>query len=220
MVMLDASNTQSEDDIQGRSRPVAGKYHVAIQHAVEKASKHKATPGVEIEFQVVCDGITADGKDTTVGQAGKTMPLFLSYLSEKGDDATKACIDRVVRLALCIGLIKAGEAKEPDWAEAMGRELVIEIVEGEFENKSGQKQKGSDVAFFGFWSLGNKHVANVPKDPQSPGMIQLAKQGGPVQHPTAGPTGGQAATATTTATAGAATAAGTASATRRKYANL
>lgn len=222
MVMLDATTTQSEDDISGRSRPEPGRYHVAIQHAEEKASKKKGTPGLDLEFQVVCDGLQPDGKTPTVGQTGKTIPLFLSYIG--GDDSkTKTCIDRVLRLALCCGLVQPGEAKEPDWNEAIGRELVIEVESQQYDDeKSGQIKTGSQVAFLGFWSLGNKAVANVPKDATSPGMQQLAKQGGPVNHPTAAPTSGQAtASPDPAATATAApTATAAASPAKKKWANL
>lgn len=179
MVMLNAQTAQSEDDFSGKSRPLPGRYHVAVNHAEEKASKVKGTPGLDIEFQVIADGITPDGKDKTAGQIGKTIPLFLSYIG--GDDAkTKTCIDRVCRLALCVGILKPGEAKEPDWNEAIGRELVIEIEGQQYDDeKSGTVKTGSQVAFLGFWSLGNKAVANVPKDTGSPGMIALTKAGGP-----------------------------------------
>jgi hypothetical protein len=223
--MLDASNTQSENDITGRSRPEPGRYHVAIQNAAEKGSKKKGTPGLELEFQVICDGLQPDGKTPTEGQANKTIPLFLSYIG--GDDTkTKTCLDRVLRLALACGIMQPGEAKEPNWDEAMGRELVIEVEAEQYDDeKSGQVKVGSQVAFLGFWSLGNKQVANVPKDATSPGMQQLAKQGGLVQHPTASPTGGQATQtagqATTTQPIAQTTAAGaTASPTKRKWANL
>ena len=91
MVMLNAQDAHSEDDFSGRNRPEPGRYHVAIANAEEKGSKKKGTPGLELEFQVITDGLRADGKSQTSGQTGKTIPLFLSYVSEKGDDATKTC---------------------------------------------------------------------------------------------------------------------------------
>lgn len=194
MVMLNAQNAQSEDDFAGKSRPVPGRYHAAINHAEEKGSKKKGTPGLELEFQTIIDGLAADGKTPTVNQAGKTIPLFLSYIG--GDDnKTKTCLDRVTRLALCGGILRPGEAKEPNWGDAIGRELVIEIEEQNYDSQpdadgNTKVKTGSQVSFLGFWSLGNKSVANVPKDPTSPGMMVLAKAGGPVNHPTGGPAAG------------------------------
>lgn len=191
MVILNAQHAQSEDDFSGNARPVPGRYHAAVNHAEEKGSKKKGTPGLEAEFQVICDGLSPDGKTPTNGQSGRTMPLFLSYVSEKGEAASQACIDRVTRLALCCGVLKAGEAKEPDWQEAIGRELVIEVEGGtEYEDDKGNKKPGNpQISFMGFWSLGNKEVANVPKDSTTPGMQQLAKAGGPAKRSAVGSDG-------------------------------
>ena len=188
MVMLNAQQAKSEDDFSGNARLVPGRYHVAVNHAEEKGSKKKGTPGLECEFQVICDGLSPDGKTPTSGQGGRTMPLFLSYVSEKGETASQSCIDRVTRLALCCSVLKAGEAKEPDWQDAIGRELVIEVENGtEYEDDKGNKKPGNpQISFMGFWSLGNKEVANVPKDTTTPGMQQLAKAGGSAKPPVAG----------------------------------
>jgi hypothetical protein len=175
--MLNAENARSEDDFSGSARPAPGRYHMAINHAEEKGSKKKGTPGLELEFQVICDGLCPDGKTKTTGQSGRTIPLFLSYVG--ADDAkTETCLNRVARLALCCGVLKPGEAKEPDWQEAMGRELVIEVEAQEYDDANGNKKSGSQVAFMGFWSLGNKEVANVPKDHGTPGMKNVVANGG------------------------------------------
>lgn len=189
MVMLNAAGPngpRTEDDFGGRARPAPGRYHAIISLAEEKESKRKGTPGLEVEFEVVCDGMGPD-KKKTAGQAGKKIPLFLSYISDKGDDATQTCIDRVTRLALCCGVLRPGENKEVDWSEAIGRELVVEIEEQQYDDeKSGTVKKGTAVAFAGFWSLANKAVADVPKDATSPGMQALAKSGGPAVDKPAG----------------------------------
>lgn len=192
MVMLNAETAHSEDDFSGNSKPEAGRYHVAVNAAEEKGSKNKGTPGVEIEFQVIYEGLKPDGKTHTVGQAGKTIQSFLSYVGS--DDAkTKTCIDQVTRLALCCGILRPGEAKEPDWNEAIGRELVIEVAAEKYKDKNDVERTGLAVPFMGFWSLGNKAVLNVPKDPTSPGMQQLGKSGGNAPKPA-----GNAAAAATT----------------------
>lgn len=177
MVMLNAENAKSEDDFSGNARPLPGRYHAVINHAEEKSSKKKGTPGLELEFQVLADGIAPDGKTKTSGQANRTIPLFLSYVGS--DDAkTQTCINRVCRLALACGVLNPGEAKEPDWNEAIGRELVIEVENQKYTDNAGAEKEGSQVSFMGFWSLGNKEVANVPRDATTPGMQRLAKAGG------------------------------------------
>ena len=72
------------------------------------------------------------------------------------------------------GVLKPGEAKEPDWSDAIGRELVVEVEAQKYEDQGGQEKVGSQVSFSGFWSMGNKAVVNVPKDPTTPGMAGLA----------------------------------------------
>lgn len=192
MVMLNAEMAKSEDDFSGNARPLPGRYHVAIIHAEEKGSKKKGTPGLELEFKVIVNGLAPDNTVTS-GQADRTIPLFLSFIG--GDDSkTQTCINRVIRLALCCGVLRPGEAKEPDWSEALGRELVIEVENQEYES-DGKTRNGSQISFLGFWSLGNKEVANVPKDPKTAGMLQLAKAGGPVNHPVPTPPVAAAATA-------------------------
>jgi hypothetical protein len=225
MVMLNAGGPggpKTEDDFGGKSRPEPAKYHVVVSHAEEKGSKKKGTPGVECEFEVICDGLLPDGKTPTSGQGGKTMPLFLSYISEKGDDATRTCIDRVTRLALCCGILEPGQQKEVDWEQAVGRELVIEVEPGTpYTDDKGQEKPGNpQVAFSGFWSLGNKAVANVPKDPGSPGMLALLKSGGGKPSGAGNGAGNGNGAGSAQSTAPAAGASGAAETKRSKYADL
>lgn len=178
-MLLNAESVHSEDDLSGNARPIPARYHGVINHAEEKGSKKKGTPGLDLEFQTICDGLLPDGKTKTSGQANRTIPLFLSFIGGN-EEKTQYCINRVMRLAICCGVLRPGESKEPDWSEAVGRELVIEVVPGEeYEDDKGAMRPGRpEISFMGFWSLGNKEVANVPKDPTTPGMQQLAKAGG------------------------------------------
>ena len=193
MVMLNAQQAQSEDDFGGNARPIPGRYHVAVNHAEEKGSKRKGTPGLEMEFQVICDGLAPDGITLTKSQSGRTIPLFLSYLG--GDESkTQTCLNRVTRLALCCGVLRPGEAKEPDWQEAIGRELIVEVEEQEYQDQKGNDRTGSQVSFMGFWSLGNAEVANVPKDLGTPGMQQITKSSGPNRPPTGNGNGANTST--------------------------
>ena len=223
MVRLNEQQATSETEFLGNPRPMPGRYHVAVNHAEEKASKRKGTPGLELEFQVICDGLSSDGKTKTSGMTGRIMPLFLSYVSDKGAEATQSCIGRLTHFAFVTGLVPSGQVLDTDsvpdfWEQARGRELVIEVEPGKpyMDEKSGvNKAGGGDVSFRGFWSLGNKEVANVPKDATTPGMQQLAKAGGNGNQATAGngngskPAGQTAAAATTATTA-----------TRSKYSDL
>jgi len=181
MVLLDASEVQSENDLHGNAKTKPGKYHVAVLSAEETASKKKGSPGIECEFVVLCEGITADNKPT-VGQKNSTIKMFLN-LSGSDAEKTQTCLRNATLLALATGIMKPGERKEPDWSEAVGRELIINVKASSYKSASNEDMIGSDVAMFGYWSLGNEQVADVPKDVTSPGMIELAKSG--KQPPTA-----------------------------------
>lgn len=182
MVMLNAQTAKSEDDFSGRSHVDAGKYHVAVNACQEAPSRKKGTPGVEIEFQILADGVSPDEKTTIGGQTGKTISAFFAAVGDT-DENTQRCMNNLTRLALAVGILAPGTAAEPDWGEAVGRELVI-LVKDDVKDKV--KTGYTSVDWFGFWSLGNKAVVNVPKDLGTPGMQQLAKAGGSVNHPANG----------------------------------
>jgi hypothetical protein len=220
MAYLDASDVTSEEDLRGNARTKPGRYHVCVLQAEEKGSKKKGSPGIECEFQVLCDGIGPDGKPT-VGQTNSTIRMFLN-LTGSDDEKTKTCLRNALLLSLATGIMKPGEKKEPDWSEAIGRELVINVKPDSFKANDGTEIASSEVAMFGYWSLGNEQVKDVPKDPTTPGMQQLARAGG-VSPAAAGSNGngnGHKAAATTT-TPNAPTAAQSADAVKRsKFADL
>jgi hypothetical protein len=205
MAFLDASDVQNENDLHGQARTKPGRYHVVVNHAEEKGSKKKGSPGIETEFQVLCEGLDPTGK-LTVGQLNSTIRMFLN-LTGSDADKTQTCLRNALLLALATGVMKPGEKKEPNWEEAIGRELVIQVVPDEYE-KDGVKVPSSEVKMFGYWSLGNEQVADVPKDNTTPGMMALAKSTPPA---------GNGASATKAPTPPATTAATTA---RNKYSDL
>lgn len=117
------------------------------------------------------------GGVATSGQTGATIPMFATLLG-KDAAATEYCQMNCTRLALCAGIIRPGERKEPDWSEAIGREMIIEVKASEYTGTDGSKRQGSEVEFLSFWMLNNPAVASVPRDNDSPGMRALAKAGG------------------------------------------
>jgi hypothetical protein len=184
--------------VGGGGRPLPGIYQVAVNHAREEGSKSKGTPGISVEFQVLCEGLTGYKKVTdnkgrlteikggtpTSEQTGKTIPKFFAFVG-KDEASSEFCMKCVTRFALASGVVKPGQQIEPDWDAAMGLELIIELEPSTYEDKKGMKRTGSDLGALGMWGLANPAVANVPRDLQSPGMLALAKAGGPVQRPQA-----------------------------------
>lgn len=159
MVTLGAEKEKSEDDVGG-NRPEPGRYHSVITGADESFEK---VDKIVVDFRVL-----AGNKD---GQVDRTITEYYA-VSDKA-------MPRLKRLALCIGLLMPGEPeKEVDFEQAVGRQLVIEVEENEYE-KDGEKKKSRRVSWMGMWSLGNKEVADIPKDAEALKVIAGIQPGVP-----------------------------------------
>jgi len=158
MVRLDAEQTQSEDDVKGFSRPLAGRYHVVVKDVDESHEKFENSIPVEIEVL----------KGTTPGQEGKLHTEFFS-ISEKA-------IDRLLRFSLTTGIVRPGEKKDVSISDAVGRQLIVELEDHSYE-KNGEVKKGVRISFLGMWSVGNDEVKDVPKDKEA---LKLGTESKPV----------------------------------------
>jgi len=153
MPVLSAKEVSSPNDLKGKQRPQPGKYHVFITHW-DEACKEKD--------QLVVGFTVIDG--TTPGQTGRELQTSMLFHDKDGKDLT----DRITRLAMCIGLLAPGQEIDEDLtSKALGRQLVIEVVEREYTDKnSGDKKKAIDLANFGYatWAVDDPLVADVPKN--------------------------------------------------------
>lgn len=144
----------SEKDLQpGNAKPVPGIYHCLVDECRELDDR------IEIKLCVL-----AGNPDTEKGK------MFTERFSLFGadDQKTLTCTRRLTRLALCLGLITREEIsqdKEVDFGFAVGKPIVCKMVPHEYTNKEGKEVKGSQLDFFGFWSVDDDDVKNVPKDP-------------------------------------------------------
>ena len=146
MVRVGAQNVKSEDDISGFQKPLPGRYHVVVKHVDETFEKFDK---IVIDFEVLAG--------TTPGQEGREVTEFFA--------CTEKAIPRLQRLALCLGLLRPGEAdRDVEFTDAVGRDLVIEVEENKYTNKTtGKEVEGVRVGYLGMWSTGNEAVADVPK---------------------------------------------------------
>lgn len=142
---LDAGGVQNESEFGGSQRPLPGRYHVAVKRADDSMEK---SDKVVVEFEVLAG--------TTPGQERRTHTEWYAV--------TDKALPRLTRLALACGLLRPGERKGVDFAEAEGRQLVIEIEENDYTDKDGNEKKGVRVTWMGMWSLSNPDVADVPKN--------------------------------------------------------
>jgi hypothetical protein len=51
-----------------------------------------------------------------------------------------------------------------DWSQAIGKQLIVQVVEEQYEAKDGSKAKRAKLGFAGFWSLDDERVKDVPRD--------------------------------------------------------
>lgn len=149
MVRLGATGIQSEDDLHGNMKPLPGRYHAfvkSVDDSFEKLDK------VVIGFEVVTG--------TTPGQEGREISVFIR--------TNETETPRLTRFAIVTGLLKPGEPeREVVFEQARGKHLVIEVEENQYTNKDGKDVSTVQVSWFGMWSIGNKQVADVPKDMQA-----------------------------------------------------
>jgi hypothetical protein len=145
MVTLGAQQIKSEDDISGFQRPLPGRYHVVVKHVDESFEKFDK---VIVDFEILAG--------TVPNMEGRELNEFFA--------CTDKAIPRLQRLALCLGLLKPGEPdKDVEFADAVGRDLVIEVEENNYKDKAGKEVNGVRVGYLGMWSTNNAAVADVPK---------------------------------------------------------
>ena len=146
MVRLGAKGIQSEDDLQGNMKPLPGRYHAVVKSVDDTFEK---VDKVIIGFEVITG--------TTPGQAGREISVFIR--------TNETETPRLTRFALVTGLLRPGEPeREVLFDEAVGKHLVIEVEENNYTNRDGKEVNTVQVSWFGFWSLGNNQVSDVPKD--------------------------------------------------------
>ena len=140
MLNLDTSGVNSADEL-GTTFCLPGRYHTVVKAVDESFSKFPEA--VIVEFEILAG--------TVPGQEKKTHREFFST---KGK-----AIDRIKRFAMVTGLIGPNERKQVNLSDALGHQLVIEIIDEEYQGKTRSK-----VSYVGMWSPDHKEVADVPKD--------------------------------------------------------
>jgi hypothetical protein len=142
----------TEADLEGGGGVAPGRYHAQVTGVSQEADGR--TPYLALKLLVLAG--------TVAGQTGLTHTERL-YLSDK---ATK----RLAIFARRLGLISAddfGSRTRPDWEAAVGRQVVVEVVEESYTKTDGTKGKSSKLTFAGIWPVTDERVKDVPKDAQA-----------------------------------------------------
>lgn len=138
-MQLNASGKKSEDDFQTSNAPVPGKYHVMIKSVDESFTTHPNA--VVVDFEVLAG--------TVPGQEGKSLYTYFST-SERAQD-------NLIKLAMITGLLHPDEEADVRFSDAIGRSLIVEAVEEEYQGKKRVK-----VGYLRMWSVGHADVNSVP----------------------------------------------------------
>lgn len=156
---MDTSGDPNYDGVgAGFKRLPPGRFHVEIIEVDETFQKQ--ADKVVVMFDVLAS--------TAPDQIGRRHTEFFS--------TSPGAMDRLKRLAMVCNLIAPGEQKDVSFNDAVGADLVIEIVPHSYE-KDGKKIETTQLDFGGMWATGHKDVAKVPKG-KKPEREQGDDQGG------------------------------------------
>ncbi len=148
-----AKGYQSESDVQGKPKPVAGLYHCMITGVNDSRVKKdgSALNATIVEFEVLAGSVP--------GQEGKSVTQFY-HLSENGEENAEYC-EKVSRLCMAAGILKPGEEKDVDAADLEKCQVVIKMSDYTSKGKAGVS---IDNFGLGVWGVGHPDVAAVPKN--------------------------------------------------------
>ena len=143
---LDLTDT-SADDLEGNSNVPPGKYHARIDE-VKRVSDMNSY--LRVKFALLAG--------TSPAGVGHTLTERF-YLTEKARKRINAFASRMK----LVDATSLGNRVTVSFADLIGRQLIIEVIEDEYETKSGGKAKSSKLGFATFWSLDDPRVADVPR---------------------------------------------------------
>lgn len=154
---MGSKGVKKYDDVGGFSRLKPGRYHVYVSDVNEKPTNRDGeaiedrdgNPKCMIEFEALAgtnEGCKGSRHSEFFGTSEKAMP-------------------RLVRFAMCVGILEAdSEEDEVDMSKAIGKQLVIELVEGSTYKKDGEEKQGfPQISYAGMWAIDHDDVDDVPK---------------------------------------------------------
>lgn len=149
---------KSADDI-GSGFVQPGFYHVIVTDVDEPIDTEKP---IIVDFQVL--------KGTMPGQEKLGVRNWFP--------TSQKALPNLQRFALVTGLIKPDEEREVSFKDAIGKHLVIEVIENEYTDKDGVTKKNAKIKWAGYYPIGHPDVANVPIDEEA---INITKGGGQLE---------------------------------------
>jgi hypothetical protein len=151
----------TSDDIEGGSAPNPGKYHVEVTKVRHVSDQ---TSYLEVTLHVLAGSDKAG--------VGRVFPERF-YLSDGAIKRLKILGKR----AKLIGDDDFGSRVSVDWRKLVGKHLVVEVAEQEYDGKNG-KAKTNRVTWQGFYHPTDERVKDVPKDEAAIKAASSGKSGG------------------------------------------
>lgn len=197
---LDLTGIPTEDDLEGRSIPDEGAYHLGIQ-----SWKPTDSGGKQITFTVLAG--------TVAEQEKKTFNEFFNAPSAKHKDGGVFMLKRLTKLALSAGLIGVNDLGKKvviNWDQLAGKQLLAYVVH-ETSEKDGKKYTNARIDGLEMFRCNDPTAQHIPKNERALAMLppdlrpgagqpQPATQTPATQPPAAPPATQQTTQAATTAT--------------------
>lgn len=163
---LDLTDQNYETCDLGKAVP-EGWYH-AVLATIKDDTKAGGTPRLEFTYQIL-----AGSPD---GHRAKSVVDHLYF-----KDTTR---DRQILYAKRLGLLKKddfGKTAKFSWDQAVGRKVVIHVMEEEYDKGDGKKGKTSKLFYDGVYPEDHPEVRDVPREGQPPrtGAAPGGKQSSP-----------------------------------------
>lgn len=166
MVYLDGHGYKDPSDARIGSLPEPGKYHVIVVD-VDEQNPQK----IKVMLQVVCN------EGNPAGQAGRSLQETFT-VSEKA-------MPRLIRFAMCVGLLGPNEQRDVDLRWARGRQLIVEVIREPWTTDDGKEKVSTKISGDGMWPIGHADVQDVPVDQET--LKQQAPLPGGAPQPQAAP---------------------------------
>lgn len=143
----------SEDELAGQRLVEPGSYHAAVR-GIDDSLLNDAT-GYHVDLEVLAG---ATERDPT-GQSG----LHISERLSTSQKASKR-IYAFLRATGVIGNVAGQSGVTVDFQDAVGRELIIDVIADKFTGRDGNEVETRSIAFLGFRALPVDAAASVSGD--------------------------------------------------------
>lgn len=191
---LDLGGFTDEGDLSGgRDFIRAGTYHISFTtvnlHPTNR--KNEYVNAKRFGFQVLAG--------TDPSQVGKQGEEDFTNPAASHKDGGKFCLQQLTRLAWKTGLVSLadlGKRVSINWADIVGRQCVVVIVEEEFTRNDGTKGKSSKFKPMGYFAVNDQEAAGIPMHLQA---LELAGYAAPAANGNGAPAAPAAPAATTAA---------------------